>query len=86
MKRILNSSIANEVKNIVVNFASKYRGVLQYTETMNALVASLYVIKRGNEAKTDVVRILEPIIVNLEECFENKELSILLDNYREVVE
>lgn len=86
MKRILNSSIANEVKNIVVNFASKYRGVLQYTETMNALVASLYVIKRGNEAKTDVVRILEPIIVNLEECFENKELSILLDNYQEVVE
>lgn len=86
MKRILNSSIANEVKNIVVNFASKYRGVLQYTETMNALVASLYVIKRGNEAKADVVRILEPIIVNLEECFENKELSILLDNYQEVVE
>lgn len=85
MKRILNSSIANEVKNIVFNFASKYRGILQYSETMNALVASLYVIKRGNEAKADVVRILEPLLINLEECFDNKELSILLDNYQEVI-
>lgn len=86
MKRILNSSIANEVKNIVVKFASKYRGVLQYTEIMNILVASLYVIKKGNEAKSDVVRILEPIIVNLNEYFENKELLVLLDNYQEVIE
>lgn len=52
---------------------------------MNALVASLYVIKRGNEAKADVVRILEPLLINLEERFENKELSILLDNYQEVI-
>lgn len=86
MKRILNSDVTNEVKNIVVNFALKYRGVFQYSKAMNVLVASLYVIKRGSEAKAEVVCILESIIVNLKDFFENQELSILLENYQEVIE
>lgn len=86
MKRILNTNITNEVKNIVFDFASKYRETFQYTESMNALVASLYAIKRGNNAKTDIIRILKPIIVNLNEYFDYPEISFLLDNYTMVVE
>lgn len=86
MKRILNTSVTNEVKNLVVEFASKHNSILQYTESMKALVASLYVLKRSNHTKVAVVGILKPFIVDLNNYFNNQEISILEDNYTMVVE